>query len=332
MKKKILAHFDYFPPRYNAGAERYALVMLRYLVEQGHEVNVLTQPAMGPDGYQIDGITVYTSEKDHLERLYAESDYVMTQIAYSGKVRDLCRRKRKKLIYLVHNTKSIEFWELKPNDIWLTVWNADWVRDHVKNNMKWVPSQKEVTLYPPVLFDDFQIPEELQLEEKPYDVALVNLCINKGIHCFVQAAKMNQDKKFLGVIGAYEEQIIKGLPPNVTVIRHTPNMVKDVYSKTKIILMPSKKETWGMVALEAMCSGIPVIAHPTEGLAEACGSAGLFAHRDKGLVWDGLIKRLLNDEDFYSGQSERCINRAKELSTILYKQLEQLERIIAEDE
>jgi glycosyltransferase involved in cell wall biosynthesis len=331
MKKKILAHFDFFPPRYNAGAERYALAMFKYLIKQGHEVKVLTQPAMGPNGYEYEGIKVYTSEKDHLDELYEEADYVVTQIAYSGRVRDFCRRKNKKLIYLVHNTKSIGFWGITPADVWLTVWNADWVRDYTKNQLKWIPSNHDATLYPPTLFEDYQVPEELLEEEKPYDVCLVNLCVNKGIHCFIQAAKMNPDKKFLGVIGAYEDQVIKGLPPNVTVTRHTPNMVKDVYSKVKILIMPSKKETWGMVALEAMCSGIPVIAHPTEGLTEACGSAGLFVHRDKAYIWDGLIKKLLSDSDYYEAQGERCIARAKELDAIVHKQLENIERIIAND-
>lgn len=330
MKKNILAHFDFFPPRYNAGAERYAFTMLKYLQDAGHTVTVLTQPAMGLDGYEYEGITVYTDEKTHRDRLYAEADYVMTQIAYSGKVRDLCRVKRKKLIYLVHNTKSIPFWKILPQDVWLTVWNADWVRDYTKNELQWT-SQRDLTLYPPVLFDRYTVPEEEQIE-KEFDLALVNLSKNKGVLTFNQAAKMNKDLKFLGVIGAYDEQFHRGLPPNVTVLRHTPNMVNDVYKKTKIVMMPSLRETWGMVAIEAMCSGIPVIAHPTEGLVESCGQAGIFIHRDKALVWDAMIKRLLNDKEFYEAQSKKCIARALELSEIAEKQLAEWERIIAEDE
>ena len=40
--------------------------------------------------------------------------------------------------------------------------------------------------------------------------------------------------------------------------------------------MPSQEETWGRVAIEAISSGIPVIANPTEGLREALDYCGIY--------------------------------------------------------
>ncbi|WP_262928542.1 glycosyltransferase family 4 protein [Streptomyces sp. CBMA152] len=51
-------------------------------------------------------------------------------------------------------------------------------------------------------------------------------------------------------------------------------MREHVYSRSRVILMPSLYESWGRVAVEAFASGIPVIAHTTPGLVESMGEAG----------------------------------------------------------
>jgi glycosyltransferase involved in cell wall biosynthesis len=77
--------------------------------------------------------------------------------------------------------------------------------------------------------------------------------------------------------------------------------------------MPSKEETWGRTAVEAMSSGIPVIAHPTPGLKECCKDAALFVERTNIQEWSRLIIRLTNDKSFYDEFSNRGRIRAKQL-------------------
>lgn len=91
--------------------------------------------------------------------------------------------------------------------------------------------------------------------------------------------------------------------------------------------MPSKRESWGRVAVESMSLGIPVIAHPTQGLKESLGEAGLFASRYKPEEWIGLIRKLKSDPWFYSRKSMEGKIRAQEL----YRpdQLEELETWLA---
>ncbi|MFI1769152.1 glycosyltransferase family 4 protein [Streptomyces sp. NPDC020800] len=62
-------------------------------------------------------------------------------------------------------------------------------------------------------------------------------------------------------------------------------MREHVYSRSRVMLMPSLYESWGRVAVEAFASGIPVIAHPTPGLVESLGEAGIFAYRDDLNAW-----------------------------------------------
>jgi glycosyltransferase involved in cell wall biosynthesis len=89
--------------------------------------------------------------------------------------------------------------------------------------------------------------------------------------------------------------------------------IQSVYAKTDILLVPSKEESWGRVAVEAMSSGIPVIAHPTPGLLESCHSAGIFCDRNNISAWVKEIRRLKNDAAWRKEVSEKCLARAKDL-------------------
>jgi glycosyltransferase involved in cell wall biosynthesis len=89
-------------------------------------------------------------------------------------------------------------------------------------------------------------------------------------------------------------------------------MRDDVYARTKLLLMPSDYESWGRVGVEAMASGIPVIAHPTEGLTESLGDAGTFIHRDDIPAWCDAITRLLKPRA-WGAASKKAKARSAEL-------------------
>jgi glycosyltransferase involved in cell wall biosynthesis len=131
---------------------------------------------------------------------------------------------------------------------------------------------------------------------------LVNLNDAKGGRVFWRLAKAMPHQLFLGVRGGYGEQVgfpatrtaaqVAALPRNVTLQWPTANMRDDVYARTRVLLMPSSYESWGRVAVEAMASGIPVMAHPTPGLLECLGDAGTFVDRDDLAGWVQAIDRL----------------------------------------
>jgi glycosyltransferase involved in cell wall biosynthesis len=81
---------------------------------------------------------------------------------------------------------------------------------------------------------------------------------------------------------------------------------------TRILVMPSKYESWGMTATEAMCYGIPVISTETLGLKENCGLAGIYIkNRDDIKEWVNAIIKL-DEEKNYKSASRKARNRAKE--------------------
>jgi len=143
-------------------------------------------------------------------------------------------------------------------------------------------------------------------------VTLVNLSEAKGVHVFYELARLMPDVEFLGVVGGYDDQIIERLP-NVEIHPHTADP-REFWAKTRLLLIPSSHESFGMVGIEAAVSGIPAIAHPTPGLLESLGDAGTFAHRTFLSDWQDAVQRLLQPEEWQAA-SKRARARAAELTT-----------------
>jgi glycosyltransferase involved in cell wall biosynthesis len=133
------------------------------------------------------------------------------------------------------------------------------------------------------------------------------------------------DYDFLGVEGGYGRQVKENLK-NIEYMDNTPDARK-IYAKTRVLLMPSLYESYGRTGIEAMVSGIPVIASPTPGLMESLGSAGIYCNVDSPLSWIEAIKRL-DDPKEYKEQSKKCIERAKEVEQETPKELDNFERFL----
>jgi len=152
------------------------------------------------------------------------------------------------------------------------------------------------------------------------NITLINLFERKGGKFFHELARMMPERKFLGVEGGYGKQEKETLK-NVSYMKNTPD-AKKIYSQTRILLMPSMYESYGRTGIEAMSSGIPVIACETPGLRESLGDVGIFC--DKSKEWVEAIKRL-DDPKVYDALSKKCIERAKELEKQTLKDLVEME-------
>ncbi|MGO1538893.1 MAG: glycosyltransferase [Leucobacter sp.] len=73
-----------------------------------------------------------------------------------------------------------------------------------------------------------------------------------------------------------------------------------------LMLVPSHSETFGLVALEAAASGIPVIARDTGGLREAVidGETGVLVSGDDPQVWGDAVDTLLSDTERHERMGE----------------------------
>jgi hypothetical protein len=100
-------------------------------------------------------------------------------------------------------------------------------------------------------------------------VTLVSASAEKGAGLVAELAKRHPDIPFLVVRGGYGAQVAM-TGRNVTVLPHGTPM-DQVWSMTRLLLVPSAEESWGMVAVEAMARGIPVLASRAQGLSECVG-------------------------------------------------------------
>jgi len=122
------------------------------------------------------------------------------------------------------------------------------------------------------------------------------------------------------VRGDYDHQE-KEQMDNVTFKENTPQIQKQ-YALTKVLLMPSRYESFGRTAIEAAASGIPTIAAPTEGLKESLGSAGIYCDPSDPKAWEEELTKLLTDKDYYKERSDLARQRAEGLEELFVPQME----------
>ena len=304
-----------YPPYNNAGAEWMIHCLNRYLVkEYNYTINVfmpsknfLTIKYFDPT-IVFEGVHVYDLENEELlYKSIASSKALCSHLVFSLSVKNYAEKHKKPYIHFLHNnfeTKRIAKWS-KETPIYLVA-NSQWIADTYKST-----GFPTTVLYPPVSWREYET--KTPLAERKW-VTLINVNKNKGGELLPEIAAKLPEVQFAGVRGGYDKQIIVSAP-NITYLPNTPH-IQDIYAQTKILLVPSKYESWGRVAVEAMSSGIPVIANPTPGLKEALGNAGIFCYREDVSAWVREIKKLTEDASYYQSVSERCRARARELDPV----------------
>jgi glycogen(starch) synthase len=92
--------------------------------------------------------------------------------------------------------------------------------------------------------------------------------------------------------------------------------LKDLYSKAWVAAFPSSYEPFGIVALEAMATGVPCIVGNTGGLREvvSAGETGLVVEPNNPIVLADAIARLISNPD----RAEAMAARAKRVALSEY--------------
>lgn len=318
---RIVSVVDRYPPWINAGAEWMLHSILRRMVEVGHDCRVST--AMPGDvvvPFNYDGVMVYPY--DAAESLVEEADVLIGHLLWTREIVGMARDAGKPLMYLLHNDRQIHHWNLDSRNVTVLVPNSEWVARSALDGGWRGPT---MICRPPVFCADYA-PKRVTRPGREF-VTMVNPIPEKGAIQFYELARHLYDLKFRAVTGAYGHQ---HRPPyyidNAELIPATANMGADVYAKASVILVPSEYESWGRVAVEAMAAGVPVIAHPTPGLVEACGEGAHLIDREDGDAWQRTIRRLVTDADYWREWSHRGRARAAELEDLTDRDLLEFER------
>lgn len=300
----ILASIHLYPPHHNCGAELMIHWMLKDLQAKGHSVRVLLHQANQhkiTKIYTYDGVDVFPPSEQVIQNLMTWCNAVFTHLDYTKWTIHAAKLYKKPVFHLIHNTHTYpEIVAAEKNQH--IVYNSVWAKG--KLNYNW----SNFILTPPVDWRHYDL--DIDTEQNGY-ITLINLNENKGGYILLDIARAMPQKKFLGVLGSYEKQIIPKLA-NVLTVANTTD-IKKWYGKTRILLMPSQYESWGRTATEAMCSGIPVICSTAEGLVENCGSAGIFIKDRNDLKsWVEAITKL-DEKKAYDKASRKAKERSREL-------------------
>lgn len=358
MKLLFIAHM--WCPVHNAGGETTAHAALRAMVERGHKAHVICRPHTEErqfEDYEFEGVKVVrpprNAEPFQWFKEYAEKykpDVLLTHLDLTFLAEQLALDLQIPLAHFVHNEigkgtnhqGAIGFYRVPPEHCQLAIYNSQWVSDAFA--YKQVPG---VVVYPVVDPIRYQC-------ERGNKIAFINPTADKGADTFYELSKALPHRQFLVVKSVYGEQIappnINGANfPNVEVMEHVSD-IREVFRKTRIVLMPSIYESYGRVPVEAACAGIPAIVHPTEGLLESLhadregwivkfarhslaqqrarakwevpeqlkqgwvSGAGIFCDRNDIESWAFQIERLMADEVYYRSRSDAALALASTLN------------------
>lgn len=294
---RILAMLHLYAPHHCAGAEMAAHALLRGLVQRGHTVDVVLSrhhPEISAP-YALDGVRVHPRiDKGDPIRWLADPalrpHVIIAHLENVDRASILGGLHGVPVVHLLHNTHTASKIALLRRPA-LIVANSRWMRDDI--TAWWTDRLGPQAAPPPLIVVPPLISPPAYRVTPGRHVTLVNVSDNKGADIFYGLAERFRHVRFLGVAGAYGDQVRRELP-NVLWQDHIPGaaMRDTVYRKTRVLLMPSIYESYGRVAMEGACSGIPTIAHPTPGLRESLGQAGLFADRDDLDAWAAHLEHL----------------------------------------
>ena len=302
-----------FPPEHNAGSETTLLAMLRGLVQRGHEAIVISAES-SQEQYEVEGVKVYRPPATETKRsqwfldFYQWCDVAITHLNCTGHAMHCCKETSKPLVHLVHNDKQLSFHHVKASRAQLLIYNTKWLHEKYEQE-DYRPIEPAIVVHP-IIF-----PEQYRTERKGAEaVTFVNLTITKGALVFYKLAQRFPEIPFYGVRGAYGDEHLPPTDiPNLKIFEQMPDL-RPIFAKTRVVLMPSDYESFGRVAIEAACSGIPSIVHPTLGLKENLGEAGIYCDRNNVDAWETELERLYSDENYYQERSKMALELAAKLN------------------
>jgi glycosyltransferase involved in cell wall biosynthesis len=301
-----------YVPKVNAGSEICAHTINKFFMDKPYKYDIwVASPGFPKITYEnVRCFDLYDSDT-FLKVLNTSNILHSHSYIYRNQMKYLCRKRGIPFVEWVHTDNYVRS---IPKGKWIdsTIRDRHWTvfnSESLKNSRRDIPEKTTHIIHPIVDYHNYYIPEE---DKTPKYITLSNVNENKGGKLLIQLAKALPEFQFMGILGGYRSQIVEHGIPNLQYVQNMTD-IKKAYAHTWLQIMPSREETWGRTAVEAMSSGIPVIVHPTPGLRECCKDAAIYCDRDDSNEWISAIQRMKSDKEFYNSQSKKAYTRAREL-------------------
>jgi glycosyltransferase involved in cell wall biosynthesis len=140
-----------------------------------------------------------------------------------------------------------------------------------------------------------------QKDQKTLIKSLVNL--SEEIHLVLvgQGDRLKDMKKLVSKLNLTRRVHFLGIRTDIERILKTSD----------IIALSSHWEGFGLVAVEGMAAGKPVIASNVDGLREVVEGAGLLFEKGNSMEFSKLVFKLLENQNFYDEISNKCLEKSK---------------------
>jgi len=287
MRILLTSSASYAPPR--GGSTRSNLAWLTQLARAGHTVQVVSA-AWELESHTItDGITIHSIKDLPLQACRLgdsirsfEPDFVLvsSEDLSHRLLREAARAAPGRIVYLAHTP---QFFPFGPES-----WNTDPAAAEIVRHARGViaighymaayieqHAGRAATVIHPPIYGAAPYPRFGNFPAG--DVLMINPCAVKGIAIFLALAKQFPAVRFVGLTGwgtTTEDRAAMSKLPNVRLLQSVAN-IDSVLQSAGLLLMPSLwYEGFGLIAMEAMLRGLPVIASDSGGLKEAKAGTG----------------------------------------------------------
>lgn len=281
MKILLTSNASHDPPK--GGSTRSNLAWLRHMAGNGHECIAV---APGEEDRESDdhGVRV-ESYRDlslrpgllpaRISELRPDWVLVSSEDLSHVLLREAARAAPSRLVYLAHTPQFMPFgpeaWHPDPTAAAIIRHAAGIVTigrhmaEYVRTNL----GRNVAVIHPPI-YGSAPWPN-LGSFDSPL-VLMINPCTVKGLPVFLGVAARRPGVRFAALNGwgtSKADRAAIERAPNVELLANVPR-IEQVLERTRVLLMPSLwYEGFGLITMEAMLRGVPVIASDSGGLAEA---------------------------------------------------------------
>ena len=288
MRVLLTANASYVPPR--GGATRSNLIWLDQMARAGHSCRIVC--GVSGEGAELrfhSSIAVFAVAeparriqvlRQQIQDFQPNWVLVSSEDLGHGLLREAQHSAPGRVVYLAHTPQFFPFgpasWNPERQGADLVAQSAGVVAigQHMAGYIERALGRKAVVIHPPI-YGSGPFPNLANFASGL--ITMVNPCAVKGISIFLAIAERMRDFEFGALPGwgttRDDRRAIQRLA-NVRTLANAPN-IEDVLSRTRVLLMPSLwYEGFGLIAMEAMLRGIPVVASDAGGLAEAKRGTG----------------------------------------------------------